>query len=574
MNMPLVLLNRRRRGGSFSPYSLFSGTAIGTWFDPSDLTTMYQDAAGTTAVTTPGQPVGLRLDKSKGLALGAELVSNGDFSAGLTGWTNNSNGTGTAIVADGVLTLTRVDAANRGRVDQGFATVVGRTYKATCNLFNLTIQATTTNGGAGFASSSSNVLVFVATTTTTFITALGISGTTGTIDNISVRELAGNHATQSVLASRPVYGIEPAGGRRNLLTWSEGFDVTASWTASNAVVVANSATAPDGSITADLLRNTATNTAKRVTQTSLPSTVGTLTIYAKAAGETQISLWLVGASVGASFTLTGSGSTASLGATSSSITALADGWYRCAVYHSSASTTADIYLRTGSSFIGDGTSGVFLWGAQFETGSTATPYQRVTSAFDVTEAGVQSCHYVQYDGSDDGMITNSIDFTATDKMSVFAGVRKLSDAAEAMLLELNTTYDASTGAFALYAPGGISVARDSAFVWASKGTLKAFTGPAAASFPAPISNVVTGLGDISGDRATIRANGTQVAQSTADQGTGNYGNYKLNIGRRNNATLPFNGRDFGIIVVGKAASAGEITDTETWLAARTSGVSI
>lgn len=36
----------------------------GVWYDPSDLSTMFQDSAGTIPVTAPGQPVGLILDKS------------------------------------------------------------------------------------------------------------------------------------------------------------------------------------------------------------------------------------------------------------------------------------------------------------------------------------------------------------------------------------------------------------------------------------------------------------------------------------------------------------------------------
>lgn len=38
--------------------------SLGAWYDPSDLSTMFQDAAGTTPVTAAGQPVGLILDKS------------------------------------------------------------------------------------------------------------------------------------------------------------------------------------------------------------------------------------------------------------------------------------------------------------------------------------------------------------------------------------------------------------------------------------------------------------------------------------------------------------------------------
>lgn len=47
--------------GRWSPAQLAGLTA---WYDPSDLTTLYQDAAGTTPVTAAGQPVGRMLDKS------------------------------------------------------------------------------------------------------------------------------------------------------------------------------------------------------------------------------------------------------------------------------------------------------------------------------------------------------------------------------------------------------------------------------------------------------------------------------------------------------------------------------
>jgi len=50
--------------GGFSPASLFAGGTEGAWYDPSDLSTLFQDSAGTTPVTTAGQPVGLMLDKS------------------------------------------------------------------------------------------------------------------------------------------------------------------------------------------------------------------------------------------------------------------------------------------------------------------------------------------------------------------------------------------------------------------------------------------------------------------------------------------------------------------------------
>ena len=48
----------------FDPASLFAQGEQGVWYDPSDLSTLFQDAAGTVPVTAVEQPVGRILDKS------------------------------------------------------------------------------------------------------------------------------------------------------------------------------------------------------------------------------------------------------------------------------------------------------------------------------------------------------------------------------------------------------------------------------------------------------------------------------------------------------------------------------
>ncbi len=51
-------------GVSFTPASLFVGGEQGAWYDPSDLSTMFQDEAGTIPVTASGQAVARINDKS------------------------------------------------------------------------------------------------------------------------------------------------------------------------------------------------------------------------------------------------------------------------------------------------------------------------------------------------------------------------------------------------------------------------------------------------------------------------------------------------------------------------------
>ena len=71
---------------------LFANGGQGFAYDPNDLSTMYQDTAGTIPVTAAGQPVGLMLDKTKGLTLGSTIITNGNFESD-TSWTKGAGWT-------------------------------------------------------------------------------------------------------------------------------------------------------------------------------------------------------------------------------------------------------------------------------------------------------------------------------------------------------------------------------------------------------------------------------------------------------------------------------------------------
>lgn len=176
-------------------------------------------------------------------------------------------------------------------------------------------------------------------------------------------------------------------------------------------------------------------------------------------------------------------------------------------------------------------------------------------------------YFLLFDGLNDNLSTASINFTATDKVSVFAGVRKLSDSAVAMVSELsaNATAGTNNGAFFLAAPRGGGTAD---FGFRSLGTIAA-DATTAASYASPITAVLSGLGNISGDSSILRLNGAQVASSAADEGTGNYGNYPLYVGSRGGTTFFFNGRLYSLIVRGALSSSSEIASTEAWVNSKT-----
>jgi hypothetical protein len=523
--------------------------------------TLYQDAAGTTPVTAPAQPVGLALDKSQGLVLGPELVTNGDFSVDAS-WTK---GTGWTI-AGGVASFSNPSGAVLSQ--SGYSILAGQTVEVSFDVVSgsATIDVFISGGGGSngtgarvFAAGVRHAVRLQASINRTTVSFSAVGGSNFSIDNISVRELPGFHATQATAASRPTYGVVPSRGRVNLLERTEEFE-NAYWTKQETTVVQNAAAAPDGTLTADRLVPTAVSSTHQVNRLSLvTSQACTISFYLKPSGYNTVEV-LDGTSAtnGAIFDAS-SGTVTNKGTGVGSITSLPDGWYRCTLLVTT--TGVRFYVPTSlSNFTGNGTSGILIWGAQLELGSTASPYQRVGSQFDVTDpAGFPSypCHYLQFDGVDDFMQTPTITPNA-DKVQVFAGVRKLSDAATGTIVELSTT--SQTGTFFL-------TESDADYGFRSRGTT---SGTATANVTSPITSVVTGIGDIAGDIARIRVNGAGEVTSTADQGTGNFLAYPLFIGRRGGTVNPFNGQLFGLIVrFGPNLSVSNINRAEYFTARRT-----
>jgi hypothetical protein len=361
-----------------------------------------------------------------------------------------------------------------------------------------------------------------------------------------------------------------------LLTFTEQFDNVA-WLKDNASIVSNPAVAPDGTMTADqLVENTATGLHDIYT---LPATqpVGTFTysLYVKASGRTKFRLQQTAVTAyGVFFDLVALTATSVVGGAVGSITNVGSGWYRCSLTYTTVASfapTLALFLANDAgsiSYTGDGTSGILIWGAQLEASSTATAYQRVTDRYNVTEAGVSSVSYLFFDGVNDSLATSSINFTSTDKMTVFAGVRKLSDVNGGIVVESSVNSATQNGAFGLFAPDNNGAAT---FGFLSRGSALAFV--SVGSLSAPITRVATLLADISGDNLIGRLNGVQVGQSSADQGTGTFTNQITYIGSRAGIGAFFSGHLYSLIVRGAQSNTGQISAAEAWVANKT-GVTI
>lgn len=176
--------------------------------------------------------------------------------------------------------------------------------------------------------------------------------------------------------------------RTNLLPYSEDF-TNLIWSKVGVTATADATVSPDGTTDADKLVETATVGVHYTRQNPIIVSSGSavaITVYAKA-GERQYIALLEGYSnKGRYFDLVnGTLGGVFVGApTTSTITPVGNGWYRCSITTTAPATTVDaeIYISpdgTSTSYSGVAGNGVFLWGAQLEAGAFPTSYIPTTT---------------------------------------------------------------------------------------------------------------------------------------------------------------------------------------------------
>jgi len=166
--------------------------------------------------------------------------------------------------------------------------------------------------------------------------------------------------------------VEPAA--TNLALRSEEFN-DVYWTKASGVISANNTIAPDGASTADkyIVNIGATGNSPIVRAiTLLPNTSYTLSLFVKKSDYDTASIRLYTDETGFS---TNSFNLASGTATSNQIQSLANGWFRVWTTLTTSGTVTNNQVQLiRDAQIRDGVAGIFVWGAQLETGSVATSY--------------------------------------------------------------------------------------------------------------------------------------------------------------------------------------------------------
>jgi hypothetical protein len=174
-------------------------------------------------------------------------------------------------------------------------------------------------------------------------------------------------------------------GGLNLLTFPQDFD-NAAWIKDALTVATNAEIAPDGTLTAEKITPSSGTVAPRIYRAGLGSFSATASVYLKAGGFNYATLSLYnGSSYAFVYVDLTNGSIIQDTIGGATVSDAGNGWYRIVASYASFSTAFTVgVVDTSSRLIsvgvgtatiaGNGTSGIFIWGAQLELGSTATEY--------------------------------------------------------------------------------------------------------------------------------------------------------------------------------------------------------
>jgi hypothetical protein len=226
--------------------------------------------------------------------------------------------------------------------------------------------------------------------------------------------------------------------RTNLLTYSEQFD-NASWIKINSTVTANAATSPDGTANAEKLVENTANAQHFVLQipSATASTAYTFTVYLKAAERTRAALIDSGGSSATGVFDLSSGAVVSTSNCTASVSSSGNGWYRCSITFTSAVGQTGVNARvflvntgTNTTYTGDGTSGIFVYGAQLEAGAFATSYiptvaSQVTRSADV--ATMTGTNFSSWYNQSEGTFVADASSTASSARSLTASAGAVTD---------------------------------------------------------------------------------------------------------------------------------------------------
>jgi hypothetical protein len=189
--------------------------------------------------------------------------------------------------------------------------------------------------------------------------------------------------------------------------------------------------APDGTTTGDkIIENTTNNThlTTRTTTTLINATDYNISVFLKQGERTKVQIQsnISGTSQTCDLDLT-NGTTSNNGFSNTPVVTLeANGWYRFSVTITSGTTSSTLPIRvfltngTTNSYLGDGTSGAYVWGFQLTQSSSVKPYGKTT-----TDVARNAFITTWYDQS--GNANNATQATAANQAQIVSSGAVITD---------------------------------------------------------------------------------------------------------------------------------------------------
>ncbi|HEY8357714.1 MAG TPA: hypothetical protein VIL30_09655 [Ramlibacter sp.] len=508
-----------------------------------DRIAMWKDDAATEPATAVEQTVGVWADTKNGGTRGPNV-------AAATYLTTPTFDNVTTPLSATSFSVTGGTTSSRAALNLG-ATAAGETWECYCRLVSVssgTVQmsgkaSTDGTGGIiknGAQGAAGQMLHFQFATTSGQASISWVSSVAGAsfvVDQIVARRVPGNHATQATPNSRPVLSA-----RYNLLLKSEQFS-DALWSKrGTAAVVAGATASPRAGSLADQI------TVGLFGTNDVYQTVPGLPVSVPLTASVRIKR------ISTSGVLRLQNATSSTaGNWTVDLALLSDAWETLTAAHPAVTvTTAYATTASGGAGLQIGCTtatniSFYLWGADQRTTNDAAlnqpAYQRVNTPTDYDTVGF--IHYLKFDGLDDSLSTGNIDYSGVDKMTVWLGQTKLSDAAAGLLVELTASSSSTVGSFGVIGPTGAASTnyemRTHGTVQRAARTVSPYAGPVTALLTMMFDNAAA----TSEEQVLVQVNGAApavIGTSIGPTSPGPYSNAPFHIGRRAGSTSPFNGR--------------------------------
>ena len=313
-------------------------------------------------------------------ALGSELVTNGTFDDGATGWelvgaANVSNGVGNFV-------------GSGGKILQRPNLTQGKFYRITFDILNYTSGTSKvylgSTGDASFTATANGTysVILEAESTTDVVQWRSDGGSTfiGSLDNCSVKEYLGQEVVPDSGCGHWLW--EPQS--TNLVTQSELFS-GGFWGNYNSTITNNQTTAPDGLLTASKFSGTSDVTAHTLYLNAYPVVSGNDYTYSVFAKKNENNFIQINTGQGfgnlyANFDLD-NGVVGNFNTLDADIEPYLNGWFKCSVKANSSTATGQSTFSLIQSLtdvrnpsFNALNNSVYIWGAQLEQQSYATSY--------------------------------------------------------------------------------------------------------------------------------------------------------------------------------------------------------